>query len=69
MPLYARAGVPEVRLVDLRHDVVEVHRDPTQKGYRSVRVAHRGESIAPGAFPDRPVAVNDILPEPERGTS
>jgi len=34
LPLYARHGVREVWLVDLRHDVVEVHRDPDADGYR-----------------------------------
>jgi Uma2 family endonuclease len=68
VPLYARAGVREVWLVDLRHDVVEVYQNPTQKGYQSVRVAHRAERIAPGTLPDRPVAVSDLLPEPEAGS-
>jgi Uma2 family endonuclease len=65
MPLYARAGVREVWLVDLRRDVVEVYRDPTRGGYLSVRVARRGESIDPEALPDRGVAVSDLLPNPE----
>lgn len=65
VPLYARAGVQEVWLVDLPHDLIEIYQDPTPKGYRSVRVARRSERIAPEMLPDRPVAVNDLLPEPE----
>ncbi len=69
LPLYARAGVREVWLVDLRHDLVEIHQQPTPKGYRSVCAARRGESIAPETLPDRPVAVSDLLPEPEGSIS
>jgi len=65
MPLYARAGVREVWLVDLTRDVVEVYRDPTRGRYLSVRVARQGELIAPEALPDRSVAVSDLLPSPE----
>jgi Uma2 family endonuclease len=58
---YARAGITEVWLVDLPDDVVEVHREPTADGYRLARTARRGERIAPIAFPDREIAVADLL--------
>jgi len=61
IPHYARAGIPEAWLADLEHDLVEVYRDPTPDGYRTIRIARRGEKIAPLAFPDRPIAVADIL--------
>jgi Uma2 family endonuclease len=61
VPLYARSGVPEVWLADLPQDVLLVYRDPTPDGYRTIRVAQRGEQIAALAFPDRPIAVADIL--------
>ena len=62
VPLYGRNGIPEVWLVDLTRDVLEVHRDPTRDGYRSVQRLRRGERIAPQAFPDFEIAVETILP-------
>ncbi len=63
VPLYARHSVPEVWLVDLEQDTITVYRDPNADGYRTVRVVRRGEAVAPSAFPDRPLAVSDILPD------
>jgi hypothetical protein len=39
LPLYARAGVREVWIVDLTTDVVLVHRNPSGSRYRSIRRA------------------------------
>src|SRR5262249_48453126 len=36
VPLYARAGIPEVWLVDLNGESVGVHREPGPQGYREV---------------------------------
>ena len=61
VPLYARAGVGEVWLVDLTTDRVEVYRDPTAGGYGHARALGRGESIAPEAFPHVTIAITDLL--------
>jgi Uma2 family endonuclease len=61
MPLYARAGIPEVWIVDLRHEVLYVHRDPSEATYRVTMPARRGQSLAPLAFPDCGLAVADLL--------
>jgi len=61
LPLYARAGIPEAWLVDLQHRVLHVHREPTADGYRVTRTARRRERLAPLAFPDREIAVTDLL--------
>lgn len=61
MPLYARFGLPEAWLIDLRHGVVLVHREPGPDGYLVVTTARRGEHLSPLAFPDREVAVADLL--------
>jgi Uma2 family endonuclease len=60
-PLYARARVPEVWLVDLPASVVEVHRDPTDRGYREIRTIRRGDVLTPGAFPDITLGLADLL--------
>ena len=61
VPLYAKAGIPEVWLFDVNAERIEVYRTPTSDGYRDVRVLRRGESLAPGAFPDLALAVDDLL--------
>lgn len=64
LPIYARAGIPEVWIEDLVHDTIEMHRDPGPDGYRSVRVARRGERLSPLAFSDVELAVDELLPGP-----
>jgi Uma2 family endonuclease len=61
LPVYARGGVPEVWLVDLRGRVVEVYRTPLPQGYGDVRVFLVGQLVAPAAFPDLSLAVDDVL--------
>ncbi|MBI4492540.1 MAG: Uma2 family endonuclease [Chloroflexi bacterium] len=61
IPLYARAGIPEVWLVDLERDLVEVHREPSATGYRSVQIARRGERVRVQALPQVDVAVEAVL--------
>jgi Uma2 family endonuclease len=45
LPLYARAGVPEAWLVDLRAGIVEVHSGPHAGAYGTVRTYARGEVV------------------------
>ncbi len=61
VPLYARAGIPEVWIVDLVARRVEVYRSPSPEGYRELRYASPGERIAPVAFPDVALAVDEML--------
>ena len=61
LPRYAAAGIPETWLVNLPGDVVEIHRRPGETGYGDVRAARRGETIAPLAFPDLSLRVDEIL--------
>ena len=62
VPLYARAGIPEVWLVDLAGEYVEVYRDPTPPGYQLLQRVQRGQYLSPQALPDMALAVGDILP-------
>jgi Uma2 family endonuclease len=61
VPRYARAGVPEVWVVDLRARAVDVHREPAGDAYRDMRRAGSGESLAIPGVPDQPLAVDDVL--------
>ena len=59
--LYARAEVPEYWLVNLVDGLVEVHRDPEAGRYRTITQVGRGESLAPLAFPDIVLQVDELL--------
>ncbi|MBI3634666.1 MAG: Uma2 family endonuclease [Candidatus Rokubacteria bacterium] len=61
LPLYARAGVTESWLVDLEANRVEIHRGPTETGYRDVSVPRADETFAPAAFPALALTLRDLL--------
>jgi len=61
IPLYARAGVPEVWLVDLEGRRVHVFRGPSGDGYRSAVKMGPGELVVPQAFPELTIPVDEIL--------
>ncbi len=61
VPLYARAGIPEVWVVDLAGEAVEVYREPAGNSYRQMRRLGRGETVSPEALPNLALAVDDIL--------
>ena len=61
VPLYARAGIAEVWLVDLGTGRVDVHRRPDAGGYADVSSPGRGELFAPLAFPEIAVTLADLL--------
>ena len=65
--IYAQAGIPEYWIWNLVDSSLEVYRDPHVPAtgdalYQSKLTFRRGESVAPLAFPDCEVAVNDVLP-------
>jgi Uma2 family endonuclease len=59
--LYARCGMAEVWIVDLRRATIEVYRTPTLRGYRDRRDASAGERVASLAFPRKRLAVSAVL--------
>jgi len=61
LPRYAAAGVVETWIVDLQASVVDVYREPTANGYGLSRRFERGAEVAPAAFPDVVLTVDDIL--------
>jgi len=61
LPLYAKAGVPEVWLLDLNANRVEVYRRPAADGYQDIQALQRGQPIAVEAFPDLVLSVDDRL--------
>jgi len=61
MPLYGHSGVPEVWIVDLGREVVDVYRQPFEGGYAERRTYRRGERLPLPALPAE-LAVDEILP-------
>ena len=61
VPLYARAGILEVWLVDLSANRIEVYREPAGGAYASVQWVARGDTIAPLRFPDAKLSADQIL--------
>lgn len=61
IPLYARRSVPEVWLVDVAKERIEVYRGATLRAYREHLDLDRGGRIAPRAFPHTFFRVNEIL--------
>ena len=67
--LYAAGGIADYWVVDINHGQLIVFRDPRpdptakfQHSYFQRTILTRGESVAPLAVPNNPVAVNDLLP-------
>jgi hypothetical protein len=60
-PLYARAGIPELWIVNLPENRLEVYRDPSRKGYKTRLILERGESVSPLAFPKMTFRIEDIV--------
>jgi Uma2 family endonuclease len=61
LPLYALAGIPEVWVVDVRRNVLEVYRRPALRAYRQRRELARGGRVSPSAFPHAGLRVSDFL--------
>ena len=61
LPIYARGGVPEVWLVNVNDDTVDIRRDPTPDGYRDRHLVGRADTIAALAFPDVLLSVQDVV--------
>jgi Uma2 family endonuclease len=62
IPLYARAGIPEAWLLNLKRTVLEVYRDPAEGAYRSRTVLRPGEPVSPQARPEVSLEVADFFP-------
>jgi Uma2 family endonuclease len=61
LPLYARAGVREVWIVDLVGETIERHTDPSGTGYRQFERSQRGEKIESAALPKLAFRVDAVL--------
>jgi Uma2 family endonuclease len=61
VPRCARAGVPEVWIVDLPARAIDVDRQPEGDRHREQRRVERGEMLAIPGVGDQRIAVDDVL--------
>ena len=60
LPLYARNGIPEVWIVDLRERRVDIHRQPEGSSYRESWTA-TGPDLCPEGLPECRVELNALF--------
>jgi Uma2 family endonuclease len=61
LPLYARAGVAEVWLVNVNTRRIEGYRQPSPAGYAESRVVEGDEQLSIQAFPDVTFTLRELL--------
>ena len=61
LPLYAEAGIPEVWIVNLPNEIVEIHTQPSVGLYQFVKIFKRGEIVKSEALPELSLEVDKIL--------
>ena len=61
LPLYARAGIREVWIVDVQGERLLACREPRGGSYASVQEIGREAVVSPTAFPDLRLAVREIF--------
>ena len=59
--VYARAGIPEYWLFDVRRQQVQVSREPAEGRYRTVQVFRRGERLRLPSVPAVDLPVDAVL--------
>ncbi|MDR4507436.1 MAG: Uma2 family endonuclease [Candidatus Brocadiaceae bacterium] len=64
IPLYAKANIPEVWLVNLIENIVEIYSAPSPEGYNVITKRRRSQILTPKNFPDIKVVVSEIFGQP-----
>lgn len=61
IPLYAQANIPEVWLVNLPKERIEIYTQPLAGEYREIRLVKRGESLAAKSIINLTIDTNSVL--------
>ena len=64
--LYAAGGIREYWVVDGNAMEIIIHREASPSGYRSITTHARHERVAPQAFPDLVVSLDELLEDRAR---
>jgi Uma2 family endonuclease len=61
LPLYAQAGIPEVWIVNLPAERIEVYRDPTESGYATSTIVGHDGTLSPHKVPEISLRTDEVL--------
>lgn len=61
IPLYAKAGIREVWLVNLQNSTIEIHSQPAEYSYGIVKVLRRGETVESTVLENLSIEADIIL--------
>ena len=61
VPLYAKAGIPEVWLLDLMNQRIAIYRHPSADGYRQIQFPAPEELISPSLLPELTLRIADLF--------
>jgi Uma2 family endonuclease len=61
LSLYAEAEIPEVWIVNLPNDIIEVHQKPSIGIYQLAKIFKRGETVASEILSDLSIAADEVL--------
>jgi Uma2 family endonuclease len=61
LALYAEAEIPEVWIVNLPNDIIEVHQKPCVGIYQLAKIFKRGEILSSEILPELSIALDKIL--------
>lgn len=61
-PLYAKSGVSEYWVADVKGRRIIVHRSPSPTGYLEVVSYSENESLSPLSRPESSIAISDLIP-------
>jgi len=61
LPRYAEAGIPEVWIVNLPNNLIEVHQNPSIGIFQTTNIFRLGETVTSSVLPDLELPVSDVL--------
>jgi Uma2 family endonuclease len=61
IPLYAEANIPEVWLVDVNQEIIEVYRNSLEGIYQDVQKLTKNQSLSTLAFPDVSIHLSELF--------
>jgi Uma2 family endonuclease len=61
LPAYARAGIPEVWLVDLINSRIEIHTQPAESLFQEVRLVLRGQKVVSKTVPQLDLRIDELF--------
>lgn len=61
VPHYAKAGIPEVWVLDIIHQRLEIYRRPSAEGYRQILYPELQEQVAPVLLPELTFSVEQLF--------